>query len=78
MAAQLKLIGGEKEAAKMDRQKALEAALAQIDRAFGKGSAMKLGSREAMQVEAVSKDPLSDIRALEHADAVIKGGALVP
>jgi len=26
-----------------DRQKALEAALAQIDRAFGKGSEMKLG-----------------------------------
>jgi len=58
MAAQLKLIGGEKEAAKMDRQKALEAALAQIDRAFGKGSAMKLGSREAMQVEAVSTGSL--------------------
>src|SRR5207253_306485 len=35
-------------------QKALEAALAQIDRAFGKGSAMKLGSRETMQVEAIS------------------------
>ena len=58
MAAQLKLIGGEKEAAKMDRQKALEAALAQIDRAFGKGSAMKLGSRETMQVEAVSTGSL--------------------
>ena len=48
MAAQLKLIGSEKDAANMDRQKALEAALAQIDRAFGKGSAMKLGSREAL------------------------------
>ena len=41
-----------------DRQKALDAALAQIDRAFGKGSAMKLGSREAMQVEAVSTGSL--------------------
>ena len=58
MAAQLKLIGSEKEAANMDRQKALEAALAQIDRAFGKGSAMKLGSREAMQVEAISTGSL--------------------
>ncbi|RYD88831.1 MAG: DNA recombination/repair protein RecA, partial [Sphingomonadales bacterium] len=48
MSAQLKLIGSEKDASNMDRQKALEAALAQIDRAFGKGSAMKLGSREAM------------------------------
>jgi recombination protein RecA len=58
MSAQLKLIGSEKEAANMDRQKALEAALAQIDRAFGKGSAMKLGSREAMQVEAISTGSL--------------------
>jgi len=58
MAAQLKLIGSEKDAANMDRQKALEAALAQIDRAFGKGSAMKLGSREAMQIEAVSSGSL--------------------
>ena len=37
MAAELKLV--EKES-NVDRQKALEAALAQIDRAFGKGSAM--------------------------------------
>ena len=42
----------------MDKQKALEAALAQIDRAFGKGSAMKLGSKEAMQVEAISTGSL--------------------
>ncbi|RDE07425.1 recombinase RecA [Sphingomonas aracearum] len=41
-----------------DRQKALDAALAQIDRAFGKGSAMKLGSKEAMQVEAISTGSL--------------------
>ena len=58
MAAQLKLIGSEKDAANMDRQKALEAALAQIDRAFGKGSAMKLGSRETMQIEAISSGSL--------------------
>jgi len=56
MGAQLKLIQEGKD--NMDRQKALEAALAQIDRAFGKGSAMKLGSREAMQVEAVSTGSL--------------------
>ncbi len=31
----------------MDKQKALDAALGQIERAFGKGSVMKLGSREA-------------------------------
>ena len=57
MAAQLKLIqeGKEKD---MDRQKALDAALAQIDRAFGKGSVMKLGQKETMQVEAVSTGSL--------------------
>ncbi len=47
MAAALKLVGGD-----MDKAKALEAALAQIDRAFGKGSAMKLGSRAAMEIES--------------------------
>lgn len=61
-AAQLKLIDNERQSGNMavntDRQKALEAALAQIDRAFGKGSAMKLGSREAMEVEAVSTGSL--------------------
>ncbi len=31
----------------MDKQRALEAALGQIERAFGKGSIMKLGAREA-------------------------------
>jgi recombination protein RecA len=41
-----------------DRQKALDAALAQIDRAFGKGSAMKLGQKETMQVEAISTGSL--------------------
>jgi recombination protein RecA len=42
----------------MDKQKALDAALAQIDRAFGKGSAMKLGSRETVQIEAISTGSL--------------------
>ena len=41
-----------------DRQKALDAALAQIDRAFGKGSAMKLGSKETMKVEVISTGSL--------------------
>src|SRR3954470_9088994 len=62
MAAQLKVIGSGVEAAKVqqgiDRQKALEAALAQIDRAFGKGSAMKLGSREAVQMASISTGSL--------------------
>jgi len=58
VAAQLKLIQEGKDKDSMDRQKALEAALAQIDRAFGKGSAMRLGAKEAMQVEAISTGSL--------------------
>jgi recombination protein RecA len=58
MAGQLKLVEAEKQAKTMDRQKALDAALAQIDRAFGKGSAMKLGSKEAMNIEAISTGSL--------------------
>ncbi len=42
----------------MDKQKALDAALAQIDRAFGKGSAMRLGSREASEIETISTGSL--------------------
>ena len=58
MAAQLKVIGNTLDSSGMDRQKALEAALAQIDRAFGKGSAMKLGSREKMEIETTSTGSL--------------------
>ena len=58
MAAQLKVIGSGLESAGMDRQKALEAALAQIDRAFGKGSAMKLGSREKIEIDTISTGSL--------------------
>jgi recombination protein RecA len=36
-----------------DKQRALEAALTQIDRAFGKGSVMRLGSKSKIEVEAV-------------------------
>jgi len=38
----------------MDKQKALDAALGQIERAFGKGSIMKLGQNSAVDVDAVS------------------------
>src|SRR3982751_842532 len=58
MAAQLKIIGSGVVTPSMDRQKALEAALAQIDRAFGKGSAMKLGSREKIEIDTVSTGSL--------------------
>src|SRR5690625_555088 len=43
----------------MDKQKALDSALAQIERSFGKGSIMKLGQRDAaMDIEAVSTGSL--------------------
>jgi recombination protein RecA len=42
----------------MDKQKALDAALGQIERAFGKGSIMKLGASTALEVEAVSTGSL--------------------
>ena len=42
----------------MDKNKALEAALSQIERAFGKGSIMKLGANTAMEVEAISTGSL--------------------
>src|SRR3712207_6139642 len=42
-----------------DKQKALEAALAQIDRAFGKGSVMKLGDKgKVVEIESVSTGSL--------------------
>ncbi|WP_301106802.1 recombinase RecA [Sneathiella sp.] len=41
------------EAGGMDKKKALEAALSQIDRAFGKGSVMRLGQQETLDVAAI-------------------------
>jgi recombination protein RecA len=42
----------------MDKNKALDAALSQIERAFGKGSIMKLGANTAIEVEAISTGSL--------------------
>ncbi|WP_417310374.1 recombinase RecA [Devosia sp.] len=42
----------------MDKKKAIEAALSQIDKAFGKGSVMKLGAKPAMEIEAISSGSL--------------------
>ena len=41
-----------------DKQKAIEAALSQIDKAFGKGSVMKLGQKPHMDIEAISTGSL--------------------
>ncbi len=47
------------EGAGMDKEKALEAAISQIERGFGKGSIMRLGQNEkAVEVEAVSTGSL--------------------
>src|SRR5258708_9766362 len=42
-----------------ERAKAIEAALAQIDKQFGKGSIMRLGSREKVDVPAIPTGSLS-------------------
>jgi recombination protein RecA len=43
----------------MDKNKALEAAVSQIERAFGKGSVMRLGQRETVETEVISTGSLS-------------------
>ena len=56
MSAAVKLVEQQSD---MDRKKALEAALSQIDRAFGKGSVMKLGANQKVaEIEAVSTGSL--------------------
>jgi recombination protein RecA len=53
--AVLKLVGKDD----AEKQRALESALAQIDRAFGKGSVMKLGKNgKVMEIESVSTGSL--------------------
>ena len=41
-----------------NKQKALDAALSQIERQFGKGSIMKLGDNKALDIEAISTGSL--------------------
>ncbi len=54
--AELQLVKGNS----MDKTKALEAALGQIDRAFGKGSVMKLGQRESgIEIDTISTGSLN-------------------
>ena len=51
--------GKNQEAESKEKNKALEAAISQIDENFGKGSVMKLGQKAAINVEAVSTGSLS-------------------
>jgi len=52
--APLRLVEKDKEKASANKNKALEAAVSQIERAFGKGSVMRLGQREVVQAEVFS------------------------
>jgi len=54
--ANLKLVEKDMET---DKQKALAAALSQIDRAFGKGSVMRLGEKPVVEIESISTGSLS-------------------
>jgi recombination protein RecA len=47
-----------------DKEKALEIALTQVERQFGKGSIMKLGSKEVVDVPVISTSSLSLDKAL--------------
>lgn len=50
--------------AEIDRKKALETALLQIEKSFGKGSIMMLGSEQSMNIEAISTGSLTIDMAL--------------
>ncbi|HCO54105.1 MAG TPA: recombinase RecA, partial [Pelagibacterium sp.] len=52
--SQLRVVDG----GSMDKNKALEAALGQIERNFGKGSVMKLGENTSVNVESISTGSL--------------------
>ncbi|OQW58538.1 MAG: DNA recombination/repair protein RecA [Proteobacteria bacterium HN_bin10] len=56
MATKLKLVEADVDT---DKQKALAAALKQIDQAFGKGSVMRLGEKPVVEIEAISTGSLS-------------------
>jgi recombination protein RecA len=49
--------------AKLDRLKAIDGALSQIERQFGKGAIMRLGQRETLNLEAISTGSI----AVDHA-----------
>ena len=51
-----------------ERKKALEVAMAQIEKQFGKGSVMKLGEYKAMEIEAIPTGALG----LEHYILLLK------
>jgi recombination protein RecA len=50
---------GDTDRPRTDRDKALEMALSQIDKQFGKGSIMRMGEKSSMQIEAIPTGALS-------------------
>ncbi len=57
--AEKKVAADKKDKAAADKKTALETALAQIEKQFGKGAVMKLGQSVAMQVDSISTGSLS-------------------
>ena len=51
--------GKNQETENKEKNKALEAAISQIDENFGKGSVMKLGQKAALNIESISTGSLS-------------------
>ena len=59
--------GKNQEVENKEKNKALEAAISQIDENFGKGSVMKLGQKAALDVESISTGSLSlDLASAER------------
>lgn len=57
--AEKKVVATPAKVAKDGKQAALDTALAQIEKTFGKGAVMKMGQNVAMQVDAISTGSLS-------------------
>ena len=58
-----------------DKQKALAAALKQIDQAFGKGSVMRMGEKPVVEIEAISTGSLGSTS--RSASAACRAGRIV-
>ena len=43
----------------MDKLKSLESTISQIERSYGKGSVMRLGERDVVEIDAISSGSLS-------------------
>ena len=62
--AKLKVVNNENSMDKENRSKSLEAAVSLIEKNYGKGSIMKLGSKTNVDIEAIERN--KKIRKLTH------------